>query len=127
MDTKQIEERLKSLPMLSEHFNKFQVGFYLVLVVVISIILYLFYSKIESSLQANNVYMEGVIDTKMGWLNDDVRKRLDNIQIINEQKTVTYNKVTTIYQSSQKELADLETLKEKPIADLVAAWNNTTR
>lgn len=105
--------------------EKIKLAVTVIVAIGLAVALYVGYSKIEGLFAKERAYMEGVIDTKLAAVDADIGKRLDNIKVINEHKTITYKQVTTIYQSSQKEMADLEALKNKPLADIVAAWNNT--
>lgn len=116
-----------NIPYLRETFMQRygRTGLIVVSALIVLIALYVAYSKIEKMFADDRIYMEGVIDTKILALDANVRKRLDNIQVINEQKTIIYKQTTTIYQSSQKDLESIDALKTKPMADIIDAWNKT--
>lgn len=81
------------------------------------------YTKIENLLEQNRKQTETEIDKKIAEANTDLQNRLANIKVINEQKTIVYKETTNVYSESQKRLADIEAMKNKPLSELVDAWN----
>lgn len=111
---------------LSRLFPQLEVArvlFWVVVFLIILLLAYAGYVKVERLLEAQRNYMDGVIDTKMKALDAGIRERLDNLQIINEQKTVVYREVNNIYSNSQSRLDTLKDLENKPMQDLIHTWN----